>query len=409
MKLKSMPADFRVEERLDFAPSKGNFALYRLDKCGLGTPEAIQAILHKWQLARRDVGYAGMKDRHADTTQYITIYRGPKSSLTDKSFSLEYLGQCPRAVHAKDILSNRFSIRLRRIALDQQESLNARCVALQQSGVANYFDDQRFGSIGFSGELIAVPWCLGNYERALYLALAEPNSHDRPREREQKQILRDLWGQWPACKDRLDRSHRRSIVTYLCDHPVDFKRALANVRQDLRSIYIACFQSWVWNRWLSRLIELNTDDGERAVVASQSGELATALNANAVEIGSTPLLQLELPLPSARQHSWPAGTLELLEEVLKPLELDVRQMRLKYPRDTFFSRGNRTAWLKPKSFLFRWEEDSLHPNFRSLCLDFELPRGAYATMLIRSLSNELQTLEEEMESEEDASPAVDSV
>ncbi len=81
---------------------------------------------------------------------------------------------------------------------------------------------------------------MGDYERALYLAIAEANSHDRPREKEQKEILRQLWGNWLECKAKLDRSHRRSIVTYLVDHPTDFKaRALALLRSDLRSIYMA--------------------------------------------------------------------------------------------------------------------------------------------------------------------------
>ena len=35
--------------------------------------------------------------------------------------------------------------------------------------IIGYFDDQRFGSVGESGEFIGRAWCLGNYERALWL------------------------------------------------------------------------------------------------------------------------------------------------------------------------------------------------------------------------------------------------
>ena len=180
MKLKTLPEDFRVEEITDIRPTKGPFGLYRLDKCGLGTPEAMQYILHKWQLSRKDLSYGGLKDRHADTTQYLTIFRGPHSGLTDKSFQLDYLGQISHPYHAKDIAANRFEIRLRRVTADQVPALTDRCKFIQQMGVVNYFDDQRFGSIGFCGELISVPWCLTNYERALFLSMAEPNLHDRP-------------------------------------------------------------------------------------------------------------------------------------------------------------------------------------------------------------------------------------
>src|SRR6185369_12988452 len=97
-------------------------------------------------------------------------------------------------------------------------------------------------------------WCLGNYERALWLALADPNEFDQKDEREQKQILRDKWGQWTDCKAALARSHRRSIVTYLDDHPTDFRGALARVRVDMRGLYLAAFQSHLWNRMLAALI-----------------------------------------------------------------------------------------------------------------------------------------------------------
>lgn len=92
------------------------------------------------------------------------------------------------------------------------------------SGVPNYFDDQRFGSLGQSGEFIAVPWCRGDYERALWLALADPNEHDRPEDRKEKQLLRDRWGDWLGLKTDMPRGSRRSIVTFLVDHPTDFRR-----------------------------------------------------------------------------------------------------------------------------------------------------------------------------------------
>lgn len=402
MKLKTLPEDFRVEEITDIRPTKGPFGLYRLDKCGLGTPEAMQYILHKWQLSRKDLSYGGLKDRHADTTQYLTIFRGPHSGLTDKSFQLDYLGQISHPYHAKDIAANRFEIRLRRVTADQVPALTDRCKFIQQMGVVNYFDDQRFGSIGFCGELIAVPWCLTNYERALFLSMAEPNLHDRPREKEQKQILRDYWGDWIKCKAMLDRSHRRSIVTYLCDHPTDFKRAVALIRQDLRGIYVSAFQSWVWNKWLSQLIVENACNATLDRLDSLCGPLAIPISKFECTIGNTSIYDLDLPLPSARQHDWPSGTLASLEEILRPLQLDVRQMRLKYPRDTFFSKGLREAWLNAKDFSFEWEPDSLNPNFQSLKLCFVLQRGAYATMVVRYLFNEVIATEPDEDLADDA-------
>src|SRR5690606_37801741 len=101
----------------------------------------------------------------------------------------------------------------------------------------------RFGSLGESGEFIAWPWILGDYERAVWLALADPTPSDQAEEREEKRLLREHWGDWHKLKQLLSRSHRRSIVTYLCDHPTNFRGAIARIRVDLRSIYVAAFQS----------------------------------------------------------------------------------------------------------------------------------------------------------------------
>lgn len=386
MKLKSQPDDFCVEEITSVKPSQGPFSLYKLSKCGLGTPEAIQYILHKWQLPRNVISYGGMKDRHARTIQYLSIHRGPRSGLTDKSFGLDYLGACPRPYNSKDIVANRFHLRLRGIAPGDIERLSARCEMVADSGVINYFDDQRFGSIGYCGEIIAVPWCQGNYERTLYLAMAEPNSHDRPREKDQKQILRDYWGQWEKCKAMLDRSHRRSVVTYLVDHPTDFRRAVALIRQDLRGIYVAAFQSWVWNRWVSALIESKVGANDITKMDSKCGPLnIPCLSIKSLGSEVAGILKSDLPLPSARQHDWPAGTLDTLHEVLAPLQMDVKQMRLKYPRDTFFSRGFRPVTLRVQGMQYGWEDDTLNPGMKCLKLSFDLIRGAYATMVVRCL------------------------
>ncbi len=280
----------------------------------------------------------------------------------------------------------------------------SRLKSLATGGLVNYFDDQRFGSLGVSGQFIAHPWCLGDYERALYLAIAEPNVHDRPREKEQKAILRDNWNNWMACKNQLDRSHRRSIVTYLVDHPTDFKRAIALLRPDLRSIYLSAFQSFLWNRWLSAILQLRVPAPSQSIIKSDCGPLVAIqpdpqptneTSIDTSEEGSPEntnndylswIKQLELPLPSARQHDWPAEHLPLLESILSELNMTTSQIRLKYPRDTFFSRGSRRCWLEVDELHYEFTDSDDKPDVKNLQIGFTLPRGAYATMVVKYLT-----------------------
>jgi len=261
-----------------------------------------------------------------------------------------------------------------------------------QSGLPNYFDDQRFGSLGKSGEFIAKPWCLGDYERALWLALAEPNVHDTREEYDQKAILRELWGKWPECKGALARSHRRSVITFLADKPdrPDFKRAVALIRQDMRSIYLAAFQSDLWNGMLAALLRKVCPPESLAVrrIGRRDLPFYTTLD----EPAKMQLRETLLPLPSARLHLDEGPVKELVDAVLAAEGMELRQMRLKFPRDTFFSKGERPAVFVPSSVSHEVGEDDFYRGKQKMLLRFELPRGAYATILVKRVTG--MTLEE---------------
>ncbi len=101
---------------------------------------------------------------------------------------------------------------------------------------------------------------------AFRLALAEPNPSDRPATKQEKAILRETWGDWPEAKNRLPRSHARSLVTYLVDHPTDFRGAFARLKRELRSLYFSAYQSYLWNLMLGRLIEDTTRPDQRVPI-----------------------------------------------------------------------------------------------------------------------------------------------
>ncbi|MFG0336088.1 MAG: tRNA pseudouridine(13) synthase TruD, partial [Maioricimonas sp. JB049] len=252
MKLKQVPEDFLVDELTGRRPSgSGTFALYRLTKQSLGTPEAIDRIARAWKIPRRQFSWGGLKDRHAITTQMVTIRKGPARDLERDGVQLEFLGLTGKPFTASDLKGNRFRITLRSLAPVQASQALAALETVARDGVPNYFDDQRFGSVGHSGEFVARSWIAGDYERALWLALADPHPFDRSAEKQQKAILRDHWGDWTTCKQQLDRSHRRSVITYLCDHPTGFRKAFALIRPDMRSLYLSAYQSMLWNRCLA--------------------------------------------------------------------------------------------------------------------------------------------------------------
>ena len=391
MKLKRLPEDFQVDELSQVTPTSGEFALYRLTKQSIGTPEVINAVVERWKIPRRRISYGGLKDKHALTTQFVTVSHGPKKPLSQNSFELQYLGQVDRPFTAADIDGNRFTIVLRNMTAEAVELAQSAAEDVRRDGLPNYFDDQRFGSLGYSGDWIAREWCLGNWERTLWLALADPHPDDRSGEKKQKTLLRDLWGRWAECKKALDRSHRRSIVTFLADKEsagklIDFRGAFCNVNVDLRGLYLSAFQSALWNRMLDRRLRTNAATESIIPFELKSGPVCFVTSPSSPAESNNAPLEDELPLPSARGKLDEGPTLDLINSVVAEEGLEKRQLRVKYPRDSFFSKSSRKTVIAIPELQFEVSDDELYSKRKKVTLAFDLPRGSYATILVKRLT-----------------------
>ena len=386
MKLKRLPEDFQVEELpLVGGGERGRFTFYRLTKSGMGTLEVVEAICRRWNLAGRRLSYGGLKDRHARTIQYLSIHDGPERTLKETSFELTPLGRLERPYGPDQFAGNRFVVTLRGLSHSAVEKAQRALAELPRDGLPNYFDDQRFGSVGFDGGFIAQAWLVGDHERALKLALAEPNPSDRPGTKAEKAVLREFWGRWPEAKAKLERSHARSIVTYLVDHPADFRGAFARVRRELRSLYFSAFQSHLWNLLLGHCIERITRPEQRVALDFKAASLPIH---RAVDPDQARLLSdLRIPLPSSR-NTIPEGPLrEVASEVLSGFGLSWEHLRVKHLKDVFFSKGQRPALFFAASLAHSSAPDELGPGRRRLTLSFELPKGAYATLVVKRITD----------------------
>jgi tRNA pseudouridine13 synthase len=387
MKLKRQPEDFRVEELpLVEGGDLGRFAFYRLTKRGVGTLEAIEAIRRRWNLSGRQISYGGLKDRHAVTIQYLTIFEGPGRGLKEGGLELEPLGRLTHPYGPNQFRGNRFTVVLRDMTAEKAKAAKLALEELPRDGLPNYFDDQRFGSVGYDGDFIGRAWLVGDHEKALKLAIAEPNPSDRPNEREEKVILRECWGNWAEAKERLPRSHARSLVTYLVDHPTDFRGAFARLRRELRSLYFSAFQSHLWNLQLARLIERTTRPEQRANVEFKVANLPIhrGLDPEQAEL----LTAAQLPLPASRTTLPAEGPVhDAVLEVVAGFGLTWQDLRVKHLKDVFFSKGSRPALFFAQNLTHATEADDLYPGKKKIALGFELPKGAYATLVVKRVTD----------------------
>jgi tRNA pseudouridine13 synthase len=235
------------------------------------------------------------------------------------------------------------------------------------------------------GEFIAKRMVLGQFEDALRLALAEPYEFDRALQKQEKATLRACWGDWATCKERLPRGHARSLVDYLLHHPGDFRGAVARLRPELRGLYLSAYQSHLWNRMLARWLRnhLRPEQLLPARLRLEVVPMPRGLDENQ----RRELAALSLPLPSARLHLEPDDPLApLIHDVLAEEGLELSQLRIKRIRELFFSKGERAALCLPSALQGSDEADDCHARRRKLVLTFELPRGSYATLVVKRIS-----------------------
>ncbi len=149
---KASPDDFKVEEHLGFElTGEGEHLFLHIEKSGLNTEELVKALARLLNKPSKQISYAGLKDRHALTTQWVSVHcpgediaqadelQGPgwrvlKSQRHLKKLKIGAL-QC-----------NQFTLMVREIS--SPDDVERRLHHIKKNGVPNYFGQQRFGHQG---------------------------------------------------------------------------------------------------------------------------------------------------------------------------------------------------------------------------------------------------------------------
>lgn len=170
--------DFFVDETLPYEPGgEGDHVFARIEKRGLTTPQAAEAMARALAVSPRDVGWAGMKDRHAVTRQTLSF---PPPCTPEAVLALSLPGitvlEARRHRHklrTGHVRTNRFVLCVRAVEPDAETAAGRALAVLTRlaspPGSPNWFGAQRFGASGNNAEM----------GRALVLGLPTPGKRPR--------------------------------------------------------------------------------------------------------------------------------------------------------------------------------------------------------------------------------------
>ncbi len=414
MTIRRQPSDFQVLERLgieigaDSTLGRGvarAFAVMELEKVSLTTPEAVQRLAKAVGVSIGSVAFAGLKDKHAQTWQHVTIPVRDRRQLpawvsgeaiSGPGWSARRVGWLDRPIEASDIDCNAFRIVIRDLQFREGELLSFRVAQLfSRKGAAaggtglivNYFGDQRFGSARHGEGFAANSLIRGDFEHALKLLIATPARKDAGARRAFTRACAASWGEWTSLAAEVPRLPERRAIEVLANGG-DFRAAFAALPNALQQMTVDAYQSWLWNAAAAMIVRRLCERArvEPIEAADDFGTMVFAGPDVAAALEGT-----SMPSPSPMMKSevdgnelWGEAMMRVLaDEGLKPEDLTIPGVRR--PR---FGDAPRPLVVRAGEFeMSEGEVDELASRRdRWKCeVRFTLPRGAYATVLLRAL------------------------
>ena len=151
--IKSQTDDFIVEEFLPFQPEgQGEHSFLYIEKCHENTEYVARVLARHAGVRQRDIGCAGLKDRHGRTRQWFSVWLPGKpdpdwQALNSEQLQILSVNRHPRKLKRGVLEGNRFQIRIRHWQGDIDQT-HQQLKLIAQQGYPNYFGEQRFGFQG---------------------------------------------------------------------------------------------------------------------------------------------------------------------------------------------------------------------------------------------------------------------
>ena len=341
-------ADFFVDEqRLYECSGAGTHLHFRIEKRGLPTSRAVRALGKALGVPPRDVGYAGMKDARALARQWLSVEHVDEAALRGAAEQVDGVELLEVARHGNKLrlghlAGNRFRIVVRDVAEHALGRAREVLDGLRARGAPNWFGDRRFGQ-GGGNAAIGAAIVRGDDEEAA----------------------------------RLVRESSRSGATGRDLTPA---AALRRVPRRLMRLWVSAYQSALWNRLASARMadpgRLETGDlaylHDRGAVFEVTDSLAEQARADRLEISPTaPLFGSRTALAGGAPGGREAALLR--SEGLEPAAF--RKTRA----------GEMRGERRPIRVPLRDAAVRAIEGGDALELTFTLPRGSYATSVLREL------------------------
>lgn len=391
--IKNRPEDFLVDEIPAYTPcGEGEHLYLTIQKRNLSTMDLLRIVASHFRVGRGAVGYAGLKDKHAITRQMVSVHVPGRGVADFPQLDHPDVAVLGAAMHTNKLRpghlrGNRFSIRIRGCAPTHARIAHLALERLARIGVPNRVGEQRFGLLE-NNHIVGTALALGDFEAAVRSLLGPCPTHP-DRNTEGRRLFaegkfREAIPYFPI------RARSEAIVLNMLAQGRAAREALLRLDDTVLNFYLSAFQSAAFNSVLDARVANGTiatlapgdvafkhENGSLfAIDDPTTGDPETARRLAAVEISPTgPMWGASMLRATGGTDATEVRSLESLG--VTPEALAQRQDQRPSLRGA--RRPLRVPLLDPEV------EGGVDEVGAYIRCAFELPRGAFATVVMREV------------------------
>jgi tRNA pseudouridine13 synthase len=381
--------------------TRGKYLIVELSKRNWDMHHLVREMSRILRVSQDRFGWAGTKDRRAFTRQKISIWDMSEEELSRiklKDVELTPVGRSNKKISLGDLWGNRFKITIREIALTKDKVLEYVKAITEEldNGVPNFFGVQRFGENRPVTHVVGEAIQRGYLKDAVRIYTAKPFPDENEEVQKVRQYVWDTGDLKAGLKIYpLSLRFERAMMNHLIAHPDDFAGAFRVLSPNLQKMFLHAYQSYIFNIILSRRIAAGMSiseayDGDVVCFKNEVGmpdtsrlQKVTTDNLEGINnliirrraFVTAPLTGYDTQFSEGRQG-------EIEKEVIKELNVDTEGFKVPEMPE-IASKGLRREIVLPVMPEFSVMEDEVNAGKTKMVLEFTLPRGGYATVVLR--------------------------
>jgi len=394
-KIKKQPEDFIVEELPIYPePSNGKYVIARVTSRNWETNKLIERLAYELKISSESIGYAGIKDKRAITKQLMSFPTSIEKlkNLTLQDVKIEILYKSKKPIYSGKLIGNYFHIVIRDVEGKKEDVESIINEIKEIGGFPNFFGVQRFGIARPITHMVGKYILKNEIEKAVMTYIANPIKGEDEECYKARKFLEETRNFSKALEIYPKKlNFERRVIEYLAKNPDDWKGALFKLPTNLIKIFLHAYQSYLFNKILSYRIKKGLPINEaiegdiiipwdkEMIIQAQKGIVVTPKNIEKINkqikkhkcIPSAAIVGYDLLLANGKMG-------EIERKVMEEEKMSQEEFKLPH-MPKFACKGMRRIIFVPLKDL-KWKLEN-----NSLYLKFFLPKGCYATSLLREI------------------------